>query len=318
MYIRKHRNKYQAIVRIVGHPPLARSFVHKRDALRWSNEVELKIRRSDAGILKIKYPSFKDISLRYLNEVSIHKRQTTNNLERAVLNPLMKEAWSEYPINKISPLIIGRYRDLQRKIVKNSTINRKLDVISTIYTTCKKEWGYPVDNPILSIRRPKNNESRDRRLSDRELNLLLRGNRTTEKLRTIIEIALETGMRQSEILRIHPNHIRGQTLFIPIAKTKPRLIPLTKRAVEILKNAPLPFNMDRYALGIRFRRLTKHYGIKDLHFHDLRHQSLTDFMKDKGLDVPETMLIAGHEDPRMLLRIYNNLKVSDVAEKLNS
>ena len=27
-------------------------------------------------------------------------------------------------------------------------------------------------------------------------------------------------------------------------------------------------------------------------------------MKDRGLNVPETMLIAGHSDPRMLLRIY--------------
>jgi hypothetical protein len=39
-------------------------------------------------------------------------------------------------------------------------------------------------------------------------------------------------------------------------------------------------------------------------------------MKDKGLNVPETMLIAGHKDPRMLLKIYNNLQVADVAKKL--
>ena len=315
-YLRIHNNKWQSIIRIKGHPTLAKSFKSKTDAKRWGIETELKIRREDAGVAKIKFPTFRNVSLRYLNEVSIHKK--CFRLERAIITPLGNEAWSEYPINKITPLVIGKFRDKQREIIKDNTINRKLDVISTIYTTCKKEWGFPVDNPVLSIRRPKNPEPRDRRFTDAELNLLLRGNRTTEKLRTIIEIALETGMRQSEILHVHPEHIRGQTLFIPIAKTKPRLIPLTKRAVEILKNAPLPFNMDRYALGIRFRRLTKHYGIKDLHFHDLRHQSLTDFMKDKGLDVPETMLIAGHEDPRMLLRIYNNLKVSDVAEKLNS
>jgi integrase len=316
MYIRKHRNKYQAIVRIVGHPPLAKSFIHKRDALRWSNEVELKIRRSDAGILKIKYPTFRDISLRYLNEVSIHKRQTTKDLERAILNPLMREAWSEYPINKVTPSIIGRYRDKQREVVKDNTINRKLDVISTIFTTCKKEWGYPVDNPVLSIRRPKMPEPRTRRLSDKEINLLLKGNRTSELLRTIIELALESGMRQSEILRIRPEHIKGNTLYIPIAKTKPRTIPLTKRAVEILKSYPLPFNMDRHLLGKAFRRLCKHYAIKDLHFHDLRHQSLSNFLLDKKLDVASTMLISGHKDPRMLLRIYNNLKVEDVAKKL--
>jgi len=313
--IRKMGKNWQCLVRVKHHPELSKSFTKHEDAKRWGNETELKIRREDAGIVKIKFPSFKDISLRYLNEVSIHKK--CFRLERAIITPLGNEAWSEYPINKITPLVIGKFRDKQREIIKNNSLNRKLDVISTIYTTCKKEWGYPVDNPILSIRRPKNPEPRDRRFTDAELNLLLRGNRTTEKLRTIIEIALETGMRQSEILRIHPEHIQGQTLFIPIAKTKPRTIPLTKKALSILKHATLPFNMDRYQLGKQFRRLTKHYGIKDAHFHDLRHQSLTDFMKDKGLDVPETMLIAGHSDPRMLLRIYNNLKVQDVAKKLN-
>ena len=313
-HIREHYGSYQCLIRIKGHPTLAKSFKSRTDAKTWALQTELKIRREEAGILKIKYPSFRDISLRYLNEVSVHKQKTTYNLERAILNPLMQEAWSEYPINKVTPLIIGRYRDKQREVVKDNTINRKLDVISTIFTTCKKEWGLPVVNPVLSIRRPKNPEPRNRRFSERELNLLLKGNRTSERLRTIIEIALETGMRQSEILRIHPEHIKEQTLFIPIAKTKPRTIPLTKKALSILKNAKLPFNMDRYLLGKHFRRLCNHYGIKDAHFHDLRHQSLTDFMKDKKLNVPETMLIAGHADPRMLLRIYNNLQVADVAE----
>jgi integrase len=312
--IRKMGKNWQCLVRVKHHPELSKSFTKHEDAKRWGIETELKIRREDAGIVKIKFPSFKDISLRYLNEVSIHKK--CFRLERAIITPLGNEAWSEYPINKITPLVIGKFRDKQREIIKNNSLNRKLDVISTIYTTCKKEWGFPVDNPVLSIRRPKNPEPRDRRFTDRELNLLLRGNRTTEKLRTIIELALETGMRQSEILNIHPDHIRGQTLFIPIAKTKPRTIPLTDKALSILKNAPLPFNMDRYQLGKQFRRLTKHYGIKDAHFHDLRHQSLTNFMLDKKLDVAETMLVAGHSDPRMLLRIYNNLKVSDVAKKL--
>ena len=123
-------------------------------------------------------------------------------------------------------------------------------------------------------------------------------------------------MRQGEILRIHPKHIEGNTLIIPIAKTKPRTIPLTKRALEILKHATLPFNIKQDRLTKQFKRLCNHYGIKGVRFHTLRHQSLTNFMKVKKLDVPSTMLIAGHSDPRMLLRIYNNLKVEDVAKKL--
>ena len=39
-------------------------------------------------------------------------------------------------------------------------------------------------------------------------------------------------------------------------------------------------------------------------------------MLHRKLNVGETMLVAGHKDPRMLLRIYNNLKIDDVAKKL--
>jgi len=231
---------------------------------------------------------------------------------------LLKEAWSSYPINKIRRTTISKYKDVLGKRVSGATVNRRLDVISTMFTTFKKEWGYPVENPVLAIRRPKKAEPRDRRFNDNELNLLIRGNHTTPELRSIIKIALETGMRLSEILRIDPRNIDGNTLKIPIAKTKPRVIPLTKEALIEIKNADLPFRLTKCALGKKFRKLCKKYKIEDAHFHDLRHQSLTNFMKDRGLNVPETMMIAGHSDPRMLLKIYNNLEAQHVANKINS
>ena len=308
-------NKWQRQVRINHHPLISKCFVSRTDAKRWSVATENKIRREEAGIAKIKLPLFRDVATRYINEVSQYKR--CFRVERNIINVLLLETWAEYPINRITSSIISKFKSDLRKKIKENTLNRRLDVISTMFTTFKKEWGYFIENPVLAIKRPKNPEPRNRRFTEAEINLLLRGNRTNEQLRTIIEIALETGMRQSEILNIHPEHIKDQTSFIPVAKTKPRLIPLTKAALVVLRNATLPFNIDRHLLGKRFRRLCKHYRIKDAHFHDLRKQSLTNFMKDKKLNVPDTMLIAGHKDPRMLLKIYNNLQVADVAKKLN-
>ena len=113
--LRIHGKKWQSIIRIVGRPILAKSFQSKTDAKRWANETEIKIRREDAGIAKIKFPSFRDISLRYLNEVSIHKK--CHRDERYTINSLAREAWSEYPINKITSLIICKHRDKQREVV---------------------------------------------------------------------------------------------------------------------------------------------------------------------------------------------------------
>ena len=314
-HIRRHRNKWQSIVRISGHPIIAKSFTSKTDARHWAASVELKVKRDDVGLSKISFPSFKDIALRYIGEVSSTKKSFIK--ERYIINALMNESWAEYPIHKINPCVIGKYRDKHIKRISGSSVNRSLDAISTIFTTCKKEWGYPVSNPVTSIRRPKKAEPRNRRFTDHELDKLIKGNRVSPKLRLIIQIALETAMRQGEILRVKPEHINGNTLFIPVAKTKPRTIPLTLKAVSLLNNAELPFNITGNALTKQFKKLCKHYGIKDAHFHDLRKQSLTNFMLKKKLSVAETMMIAGHSDPRMLLRIYNNLKVEDVAKKLN-
>ena len=314
-YLRKHRDKWQSIIRVQGHPHLAKSFKSKTDATRWATETELKIRREDAGIAKIHFAKFEDLARKYIEEISVLKKCYRD--ERYTILGLLKEAWSSYPINKIKPTTINKYKDTLAKRVSGSTVNRRLDVISSMFTTFKKEWGYPVDNPVLAIRRPKRAAPRDRRFSEAELNLLIRGNHTTPELRSIIKIALLTGMRLSEILRIDARNIEGNTLAIPIAKTKPRVIPLTKEALTEIKNADLPFRLTKYALDKKFRRLCKKYNIKDAHFHDLRHQALTNFMKDKGLNVPETMMIAGHSDPRMLLRVYNNLEAQHVANKLN-
>ena len=314
-YLRKHRDKWQSIIRVQGHPHLAKSFKSKTDATRWATETELKIRREDAGIAKIHFAKFEALARKYIEEISVLKKCYRD--ERYTILGLLKEAWSSYPINKIKPATINKYKDTLAKRVSGGTINRRLDVIRSMFTTFKKEWGFPVDNPVLAIRRPKRAAPRDRRFSEAELNLLIRGNHTTPELRSIINIALLTGMRLSEILRIDVRNIEGNTLSIPVAKTKPRVIPLTKDAAAEIKNADLPFRLSKYALDKKFRRLCKKYKIKDAHFHDLRHQALTNFMKDKGLNVPETMMIAGHSDPRMLLRVYNNLEAQHVADKLN-
>ena len=315
-YIRKHRDKWQSIIRVQGHPHLAKSFTSRTDAKRWATETELKIRREDAGIAKIKFPKFEDVARRYVEEVSIHKKSHRD--ERYTILGLIQEAWSSYPIHRIRPSTISSYMAKLSETVSGSTINRRLDVISSMFTTFKKEYGYPVDNPVLSIRRPKKAQPRDRRFTDEELDKLIKGNRTSPQLRSIMKIALETGLRMSEILRLDARLIEGNTIKIPVAKTRPRIIPLTTDALAEIQNADLPFTLTKYALDKQFRKLCKYYGIEDAHFHDLRHQALTNFMKDKGLNVPETMMIAGHSDPRMLLRIYNNLEVSHVANKLNN
>ena len=314
-YIRKRLGKWQCVIRVKGKPPTTKTFLIKKDAKLWGKKTELHFFREDNDIQKSDYPLFKECLERYRDEVVIRKRSRI--METKLISYLLKESFVNYKLNFVDSRVVALYRDRALKTLKSSSVRRRLAIVSHMYTIAKKEWGYKIENPILSIRRPKKAEPRDRRFNEDELNKLIKGNKTSPLLRDIIQIALETAMRQGEILRVQREHIRDNTLFIPIAKTKSRTIPLTLKAISLLNNTELPFNITGDALSKQFKKLCNYYGIEDAHFHDLRKQSLTNFMLDKKLSVAETMMIAGHSDPRMLLRTYNNLKVEDVAKKLS-
>ena len=313
-YIRKRLGKWQCVIRVKGKPSTTKTFLIKKDAKLWGKKTELHFFREDNDIQKSDYPLFKECLERYRDEVVIRKRSRI--METKLISYLLKESFVNYKLNFVDSRVIALYRDRALNTLKSSSVRRRLAIISHMYTIAKKEWGYKLENPVLNIRKPKSPEPRNRRFTNDELTKLIKGNRASPKLRLIIQIALETAMRQGEILRVKPEDINGNTLFIPIAKTKSRTIPLTLKAMSLLNNAELPFDITGNALSKQFKKLCDYYGIEDAHFHDLRKQSLTNFMLDKKLSVAETMMIAGHSDPRMLLRTYNNLKVEDVAKKL--
>ena len=236
-------------------------------------------------------------------------------MESKLIGYILSEGFVNYGINLVDRSLIASYRDRALRSLKSSSVNRRLAIISHLFTICKKEWGYDVANPVLSIRRPTNPEPRDRRFTQQELDKIFTCNRTNPHMKFIIRLALETGMRRSEIANIKPEHIKGNLLTIPVAKTKPRKIPLTPKAVQLLQNN-LPIKMSSNAIRLSWVRLTKKYGIEDARFHDLRHESLSRMFEEKSLNVPEVQLISGHLEPRTLMRVYANLRPQDLANKL--
>ncbi|MDA9189819.1 tyrosine-type recombinase/integrase [Alphaproteobacteria bacterium] len=73
--------------------------------------------------------------------------------------------------------------------------------------------------------------------------------------------------------------------------------------------------MTANALRLAWERLCKRCNIRNLRFHDLRHEAISRFF-ELGLSIPEVQLISGHRDVRILMR-YTHLKPEDVGLKLN-
>ena len=313
-FVRKRKGKWQCIVRSKGNPTRTLTFEKKSDAILWGKKLSYELFKKNNKIHNSKYPSFRECLERYRDEIIVYKR--AKDMETKLVKYILSEPFCNYSIDRVSRSMIASYRDRALKTLCASSVNRRLAVISHMFSICKKEWDYEVENPVLSIARPTNPEPRDRRFTDAELDKLLRGNRADPHMKFIIELALETGLRRSEIANIKPEHVKGNLLKVVKAKIKPRTIPLTKRAQELLK-LNLPITKSANAILMSWKRLMKFYAIKDAHFHDLRHESLCRFFIEKNLSVPEVQVISGHLEPRTLLKVYANIKAEDIVNKIN-
>ena len=301
------------MVRVVGYPPITKTFNTKIDAKRYSRDLENKLFRQKYDIAKKKFPVMREALIRYRDEVVAYKR--SKDMETKLIGYILTEGFVNYGINLVDRSLIASYRDRALRSLKSSSVNRRLAIISHFFTICKKEWGYDVSNPVLSIRRPTNPEPRERRFSSEELDKIFTCNRTNPHMKFIVRLALETGMRRSEIANIKPENVKGNTLKITVAKVKPRTIPLTPKAVQLLKDN-LPIRMSSNAIHLSWVRITKKHEIEDARFHDLRHEALSRMFEVKSLNVPEVQLISGHLEPRTLMRVYANLRPKDLADKL--
>ena len=64
------------------------------------------------------------------------------------------------------------------------------------------------------------------------------------------------------------------------------------------------------------KRLAKRSGLDDLHFHDLRHEAISQFI-ERGLTIPKAASINGHKTQSMLLR-YAHPNLDIVKQKVCS
>ncbi|MHA6907367.1 tyrosine-type recombinase/integrase [Ralstonia pseudosolanacearum] len=323
------KTTFQARVRRKGFQPLSKNFPTESEAKRWvqEREAEMCLGISSATLLAVSY-TLSDLIDRYVQEVTPHKKGAS--VEATRLRALQRAALSKIRLDALTAQHIRAYKDVRLKSVAGSTVNRELNSISHILDTARKEWGISVgSNPVKDVTRPKNPPPRDRRLSVREQTALFSACADTRGgyLRAIVELALETGMRQSELVGLEWERVNlhKRTIRLMEGQTKNghgRGVPLSRRAVEVLesitpegeRSGRVFTDLTTEAVKRAFIRTCERAGIKNFRFHDLRHEA-TSRLFEKGLNVVEAASVTGHKDTRMLLR-YTHLDASKLADKL--
>jgi len=242
----------------------------------------------------------------------------------------MVEFFGDVPLNEITPSCISSYKAACRERgLAPATVNHKLGVLRHAFNLAIREWEWVSENPVIKVGRERVNNAKDRWLSLGEQSRLLDAcviyatgrNNVLEPhywLQEIVVFALNTGMRQDEILSLRWPAVSLFRKTATVMKSKngeKRTIPLNNRAFELLKKKAKVRNIrgdfvfpSETGTKILARNLVRAFhkalyraGIEDFRFHDLRHTFATR-LAHSGIDLYKVARLLGHKDIRMTQR----------------
>jgi len=288
-------------------------------------------------------PTLSQALSRYLGEISVFKKSSAS--EQSLVKTWLATRLAGLRVDRIRSTDLCEIRDGWLVTHAPSTVVRRLALLSHVFTTLRKDWGLAwMANPVLLVRRPSVADARDRRLFDRirlrgvsetecprnELTWILRASRSPE-LSTILTLAVETGMRRSEICGMRRERVDLTRGVVHLPDTKngtSREVPLTPWAKEVLRRflmgRPLrgavfsiqpgsvtrAFIRARNRAGRDYREMCRRHGRRahpgcfhDLRLHDLRHEALSRLADVFAMH--QLAKVGGHKDTRMLLRYYH-------------
>jgi len=333
------QTSYRVQVRRKGAPSQSASFQTLAEARKWAKIREgavLEGRRFPSTAAKRHTVS--DLVDRYISDVLPGKRPSTAYNQRYQLR-WWKAHLGHYALADVTPALLVEYRDkLARNKVRRqsgATVNRWLAVLSHCFTMAVREWQWCDDNPVRTIRKPREPRARVRFLADQERHQLLEECQTSRNsyLHTIVVLALATGARRGELLGLQWPDVDLKRATLTFQETKNgerRAVPLTGQALALMGQHAKVRRLDtalvfpdatgKRPVGIReaWEYAVKRAGITDFRFHDLRHTAAS-YLAMSGASLAEIAEVLGHKTLAMVKR-YAHLSEAHtrgVVERMN-
>lgn len=284
--------------------------------------VKTDIRRGEYKFKRTARIKFRDFADEYLKYAKANKRSWAR--DESALEMHLKPFFKDLHISKIAPKKVEEYKqkrlddhklthknrkEEEKEKISPTTINRELALLKSMFSLAIK-WNYLDKNPVKQIKFSRERQL-DKVLDKDEIPRLLA--EACDHLKPILILALTTGMRKGEILRLRWNDIDFVEDFIFIKDTKsgiPRKVPMSSLVRDALKRIKRegdfvfcnPETRGRIQdIKTAFNAACRRAKIKDFRFHDLRHTAATNMVM-AGVDLVTVKEILGHSSIQTTMR----------------
>jgi integrase len=205
---------------------------------------------------------------------------------------------------------IGEGETAIERPLAGATVNRTLALLRHLLRLAHEEWE--LLDAMPRIRMEREAEGRLRWLTPEEATRLLDASRESrnEHLTDLVEFALFTGMRRSEVLGMtweRVDRARGVVMLDVTKSGKRREVPLNSRADAVLarrgsKSSGLVFATKRWDhFRTAWENAVARAKLADFHFHDLRH-TFASWAVQRGATLQEVKDLLGHSSLAMVMR----------------
>ncbi len=291
----------------------------KAQAVQWA-----LMREAELTGARLPENTVKDALRRYANEVAPKHKGARWELAR--LGLLERDPLALVRLPALRPIHLAEWRERRLSQVAPASVRREMNLLQSVFKSCRKDWGWLNSDPIKDVDRPQAPASRKRRVAQEEIDRLTLalgydgGAPETAQHRVALcfLFALETAMRAGEILGMKWSDVSAKSVTLPTTKNGDvRRVPMSARAREIIsllpQDADSVFNLDPGNRDTLFRRARDAAQIENLHFHDSRAEAI--WRLSKKLDVMELARVIGHRDLKSLL-IYYQTDADELADRL--
>ena len=335
--------RWRAIIRCKGYPTLSKTFPTKSLARVWAERTERELAERIAhGRRALDDRPMTDVFRWYKEEVGASERisgtQSGNltRLEEGLGHVIACELSATHIIEHVKRRRLGEHElksGFTAPACGGATMNVELSYLSKVLKLAKGMEVLSLSRDPVSDARPVLKQrqfiakprKRDRRPTPDELEKLrayfqASAWRASIPMSDIIDFAIHTGRRESEITRLQWSDVDEATRTALIRDVKhPRekdgnhkRFPLLGDAWKIVQRQPqneredrvFPFNPS--SIGTAFTRACKNLGIKNLRFHDLRHEAASRLF-EQGYSIEQVAAVTLHESWTDLKR-YTQLR----------